>query len=105
MSVPSLLKVFLSHSGSVASTMSYANVKVTFPLSRDALTTPDRHLIRLLQSRMDAMEDELRELRKTKIMPVEALQEDESTVAFLRSDGTMAFLKKNVMAPRRRETK
>ena len=97
MSIPSLLKVFLVHSGSVASTMSYANVKVEFPLSKEELTTPDRHLIRLLQSRMDALEDEILELRKVKPVPVEALTEDKSTAAFIRSDGTIVFLKKNVM--------
>ena len=97
MSVPSLLKVFLSHSGSVASTMSYANVRVTFPLSRDALATPDRHQIRLLLSRVDALEDEVLELRKIKVMPVEVLKEDKTTAAFIKNDGTMAFLKRNVM--------
>ena len=97
MSIPSLLKVFLVHSGSVASTMSYANVKVTFPLSEQELTTPDRHLIRLLQSRMDILEDELQHLQKTKPAAPQALAEDKTTHGFVLRDGTIAFLRKNVM--------
>ena len=72
-----LMKTWLGHSGSIESVMSYCNVKVRLPMPKAALEIPDIHLVRIMQDRVDFLEQEMRELKELlKKQPVAVRQDD-----------------------------
>ena len=88
-----LMKTWLGHSGSIESVMSYCNVKVRLPMPKAALEIPDIHLVRIMQDRVDFLEQEMRELKELlKKRPV-AVRGDDGMVEFTVGEKSLRLAK------------
>jgi hypothetical protein len=89
--------MILGHGGSVNTSLSYANVEVSFKLVDDkVLAAPPEHLLRLLMGQVEHLEATVKELKealqhKTLELPLNPAQQ-----AFVRPDGTIAFIDKHI---------
>ena len=89
--------MILGHGGSVNTSLSYANVDVSFkPVDDKVLAAPPEHILRLLMGRIGHLEESVKQLKealqhKTLELPLHPAQQ-----AFVRPDGSIAFIEKHI---------
>ena len=88
-----LMKTWLGHSGSIESVMSYCNVKVRLPMPKAALEIPDIHLVRIMQDRVDFLEEQMRELRELLQKQPVAVRGDDGMVEFTVGEKSLRLAK------------
>ena len=83
----------LSHGGSVASSLSYANIDTTPARKVQELQSPLEHVVRLLQKSNDLLIQQVAELTK-RLDAVKPREECSDLIEFKRADGTIATVQR-----------
>ena len=85
------MQAVLAHGGSVKTSLSYANVEVTFPMNPKLFSTPPEEQMKMILVRFNVMEAEIKKLR---VMIAAGVPAESNKVKFTTTDGRVVFLPK-----------
>ena len=88
-----VMRALLSHGGSVASSLSYANIDTTPARKVQELRAPLEHMVMLLQKSNELLTQQVAELTK-RLDAVKPREECSDLIEFKRADGTIATVPK-----------